>query len=193
MAEKLKPLFGMHDFSTTASTNFGPNPFDLFASGYKLAADELVDHALGEIKDMDKLVYPIVFLYRHYLELRLKEIVRQGKDLLQEEGDFRKGRDGHMLALLWDDAKEIMLKIEGHPAEEFGFCEHVVRSFSGDPQGAEFRYPENQKGGASLEGVHAIDLNHVRTSFSTVAEFLDRVSGMITDYKSRLLDGMDRQ
>lgn len=192
MTDKFKPLFGMYDFLTSANVDFGRNPFDLFATGYKMAADKLTDHALDEVKNAEKFVYPIVFLYRHYLELRLKEIVRQGKDLLQEAGDFRKDGNGHNLAALWEDAKTIMLKIEGHPADEFEFCEYVVKSFSDDPKGAEFRYPENKKGKATLAGVKAIDLNHVKESLGKVSEFLDRVSGMIASYKDSQLDGMDR-
>ncbi len=43
--------------------------------GYKLAGDVLVGNFLGEPRDHDNLIYPILYCYRHYIEVALKEIV----------------------------------------------------------------------------------------------------------------------
>lgn len=44
-------------------------------NGYKLAADLLVEEVAAETWRKDVLIYPIVFCYRHYLELILKSLL----------------------------------------------------------------------------------------------------------------------
>jgi hypothetical protein len=44
----------------------------LMTAGYKHAGDALVERALELRAERDFLVYPIIFCYRHYLELALK-------------------------------------------------------------------------------------------------------------------------
>ena len=57
----------------------GPaDSFDL-AESYRLAADLLVEHVLTRKHEAWELVYPIMFNYRHCLELYLKMIVTPGK------------------------------------------------------------------------------------------------------------------
>jgi len=46
---------------SNACLNFMNNQFDLYAVGYKRAADLLVDHAISTHSNQDILVYPIVF------------------------------------------------------------------------------------------------------------------------------------
>lgn len=48
--------------------------WDTYAMGYKRAGDILVQYVADNDWDQDFLVYPITFLYRQYLELRLKEL-----------------------------------------------------------------------------------------------------------------------
>ncbi len=47
------------------------------SSGYKDAADELVDRTRSDPITRNSLVYPIIFCYRHYLELTLKTMIAQ--------------------------------------------------------------------------------------------------------------------
>ena len=44
----------------------------LYVEGYRRAADRLVETIFEQ--DLDYLVYPILFLYRHYLEVGLKSL-----------------------------------------------------------------------------------------------------------------------
>ena len=67
--------------------------------GYKNSADELVDIAVknGNIKTRDTFIFPILFLYRHCLEISLKHIYMRAK------GRIPSG--GHNLLTLWDVIK----------------------------------------------------------------------------------------
>lgn len=72
--------------------------------GYKNSADQLVDFAISDgnnIKTLDTYIFPILFSYRHALELSLKHIY------LRAYGYVPKG--GHDLLVLWDEIeKEII-------------------------------------------------------------------------------------
>lgn len=72
--------------------------------GYKNSADELVEIALeskGNLKILDTFIFPIMFLYRHCLELFLKHIYQRAW------GNLPAG--GHNLLALWDQVeKEII-------------------------------------------------------------------------------------
>jgi hypothetical protein len=53
--------------------------------GFRLAADLAVEHVVTTGNDQDSLVYPVVFGYRQYLELRLKGLLRDASRLLDEQ------------------------------------------------------------------------------------------------------------
>jgi hypothetical protein len=59
------------------------NGWDLYATGYLDAANLLVESVLETGRSRNPLCYPVAFLFRHYLEFRLKEIILQGRELLE--------------------------------------------------------------------------------------------------------------
>ena len=69
--------------------------------GYKNSADELVKIALengNNPKILDTFIFPILFSYRHSLEISLKHIYMRAR------GKMPKG--GHNLLNLWDNVKK---------------------------------------------------------------------------------------
>jgi hypothetical protein len=62
--------------------------WDVYASGYKHAGDLLVQHVIDTRNHRDTLVFPIVFNYRQYIELRLKELILIGRILSDESPEF---------------------------------------------------------------------------------------------------------
>lgn len=70
--------------------------------GYKNAADNIVEVALekgtcGDIKTLDTYIFPVVFSYRHCIEISLKHIY------MRCFGELPSG--GHDLLILWDKIK----------------------------------------------------------------------------------------
>ena len=57
--------------------------------GYYLGANRLVAYVQQTQRDQDFLVYPITFLYRHFLELSFKRIRRMGFRLLHWEYEVK--------------------------------------------------------------------------------------------------------
>ncbi len=70
--------------------------------GYKNVADDIVEIALekgtyGDIKTLDTYIFPVLFSYRHCIEISLKHIYMRCFGKLQE--------GGHDLLVLWDKIK----------------------------------------------------------------------------------------
>ena len=130
----------------------------------------------------DTLVYPICFLYRQYIELRLKEIIRSGRELLNENGNFPQH---HRIKTLWPTAKKILIEIfnDKDDTAELSFAEHVIMEFSNiDPESFSFRYPLDKSGNNPLEGTRYINLRHLSDCISKFAEVMDSASMGISVY-----------
>lgn len=158
--------------------------FDVFAEGYYNGADILVKHVIENGTDQDTLVYPIVFLYRQHLELRFKEIIREGWLLLNEGQDFRPIHD---LQILWRQVKEVIKKLWPDEEETQGesLIEHIVNEFSTlDQHSFSFRYPESKDGEKFLANLENINIRHLSEMLQEAYEFLYGVSAAIVHYRS---------
>ena len=84
-----------------------------YTEGYRRGARLLVEHVVENAQDQDYLVYPIIFLYRHHIELALKGIIRRAPFLIDRQlTDTEKKHLGkHRLNLLWADLKPMLAEI----------------------------------------------------------------------------------
>lgn len=186
MAKKsYKPLFMPDaDWQNNACINqkVVAHDLDLFAEGYKTAADILVEHVVEHSSHQDTLVYPIVYLYRQHIELRFKEIIREGLLLLDENQDFP---ITHRLDRLWPMVKEIIEKLwPDEETEDLRIIEHVVNEFcSIDPESISFRYPEDKCGNNPLSGLTHVNLRHLAEMIDEVYNILFGVSAAISEYQ----------
>lgn len=182
--KQFSPLFtSAEDVYNNACVNWSHDPLELYATAYKEAAEKLVEEVVSSQRHQDTLVYPIVFLYRQYMELRLKEIIREGRKLLEEPGNFPMH---HRIHDLWPIAMGIIEKVfeneESKP--DFDFVEHVFTEFSKyDPESFSFRYPTDKKGNNPLSGLTHINVRHLAESIDRLAEILDGVSAGISVYR----------
>jgi hypothetical protein len=179
-----QPLFMSNDdWQNNACINRKvTHDLDLFAEGYKTAGDILVRHVIESSSHQDTLVYPIVFLYRLHIELRFKEIIREGSTLLEVDQDFPKT---HKLDKLWPMVKGVIEKIwPDEDTEELGLIEHVVNEFSGiDPESISFRYPEDKCGINPLKGLTHINIRYLAEMIDEIYNTLYGVSAAISEYQ----------
>lgn len=175
------PTEGDDPFKLTASArqlmaclNFTHDePWYGIAEGFKMIADLAVAHIEQTGHDQDFLVYPIVFSYRHYLEVMLKQLIRDARRLLDEEGGVPAT---HNLDALWDTAQPLLLKHTDDPATYGNVRTSLGRFNELDPRSDSFRYPVDKKGKTHLEGVKNIDLGQVRAVVERLSGFLDGAS-----------------
>jgi HEPN domain-containing protein len=166
---------------SNASIHRGLHPWGLYAAGYKEAGDLLVHQLEMRKGGQDTLVYPIVFLYRQYLELTIKDLIRDARELQKVYGDYPKT---HELAALWDICQALLLQI--FPREPNNVMKDVARligEFSAvDPQSMSFRYPEDREGNPSLDGIAQIDLFNLRDVIAKIATFLSGSGSLVYEY-----------
>lgn len=149
-----------------------------YAEGFKDAGDFLVEHAIDRGSMQDWLVFPVLTVYRHSVELGLKCVIHEcmsclNARLLWEERNPRPKDSpptGHDLRRLWDEALA-MLGALSPPIEINEALSNTGRLIGEladlDLRSTAFRYPTNSKGAASLPE-HRIDLHHVKNIIAMI-------------------------
>lgn len=164
---------------------FGPDRhgLDEYSSGYKQAADILATRVISAGRDTERLILPIMFLYRHYLELRLKELNTTGHELLSKKGELP---GGHSLMNLWAEARRILEEVwPAGSKKELHAMDVIIREFDKiDPEGVAFRYPTNSNGLSTLDSLRHLDLPKTCEVIGKAANLLDSASAGIGEYLS---------
>lgn len=130
-------LFKMSDsgkMNALIGSYFSNDP-RLLAEGYFEAANILVESLASNPSNI--LVYPIVFLYRHYIELALKAVLYEFEKLGYPL--TKKEKKGHNLTILLEKVNEITRKkLNQQLTDET--C-NIIREFNlYDPNSETFRY-----------------------------------------------------
>lgn len=120
-----------------------------YSSGFRRAAHHLAEQVCGSRSEQDVLVYPIVYLYRHHVELVLKSIIETASALLGRELPARdlKKLDRHDLAGLWEVARPLLDPVcelarnPPFPPDDLeGIDSYIRQIHEHDPDGQRFRY-----------------------------------------------------
>lgn len=150
--------------------------WDTYAEGYRRAGDILVDYVADNDRDQDFLVYPIAFLYRHYLELRLKELrIISSKLSGRSVGPFPE----HNLMKLWSEVRPNIDKnwLSPQIKGNLDTIEERLKELQAiDPLSDAFRYPENKMGEPSLKRMQEINLKHLQEVVQGISNILDGIS-----------------
>jgi len=168
------------DWWHNACLNYLHDGWILYADAYKCAGDLLVERNKGNQKDKDLLIYPVVFLYRQYIELRLKQIIRDGNQLLDIPEKFPKH---HRIDELWKQCRKI-LEEEGprSPSSDLEAVEECILQFSEkDPTSMAFRYPTDKNGNPSLPGLRIVNLRNLADVITRIGSLLDSASDGISE------------
>ncbi|WP_417382174.1 hypothetical protein [Gimesia sp.] len=172
MKSKIPSPFAAGSDHTNACLNYMHDMSYGYSEGYRLAAELLINHVESENQNHDTLVYPICFLYRHALELQIKNIIRIGRKLLDKQGGHP---SHHKLSDLWPLAKGLLREAEPNQPDppEFSRIDKFIKQFADvDYDAQEFRYPTKVKGRKSLEGITHISLTTLRANIEPLASFL---------------------
>ena len=132
-------------------------------------------------REQDFLVYPIIFLYRHHVELMLKRIIRQVPSLIDGRlsEKQREHLEKHRLDLLWEDLRGMLpalCKAAGwdEPDVQVAGIDNYVRQLSElDADSFSFRYSHSKKGKPSLpKNLKNINLRHFGDLMKRLADYL---------------------
>jgi hypothetical protein len=130
-----------------------------YAEGYRRAGRVLADHVIQNRWDTDFLVYPIVFLCRHYVELQLKRLIPDcaylaGQNL--SEADRKRLSSSHSLGQLWGILKPILQKLStdgsGIAQDDIGATDaYISQIHELDGGSFSFRYLADKSGAPSID------------------------------------------
>jgi hypothetical protein len=140
--------------------------------GYKLAGDVLVQNLVGQPRDHDNLMYPILFCYRHFIEIALKEIIEAhgpwvGVSVLRKD---------HKLPELWKLFMQITVAYHNDATDEaaatVAACIDEIAQV--DPMAVAFRYARDRRTGALIPlEFGPIDLTNLHDVMNGIANFFE--------------------
>jgi hypothetical protein len=165
--------------------SFTRNPkedFGVFSKGYTLAANRLAGFLFEAQRFSDYEAYPIVFLYRHAIELSLKHIIYTSAKLaaFKHLDDVDRGlQNSHDLKRLSGIVATLLATLFPKDAglrQAIAMVTETCREFSEiDPRSDGYRYPINREGQVSTNRHQVVNLRAFADRMSAVLEDLDTV------------------
>jgi hypothetical protein len=163
--------------------------YDLgYANGYLSAARALVEHMKVR---KGNFVFPIIFLYRHHIELVLKNIIRRSPYLLGRpltETEAKNLNNTHQLELLWKDLKPLFgefCELAGWgtlPTAEEEAIDSYVKQITEFDRDFASRYPRSKKDKPTLDkDFNQFDLLHFAEMMERLAYYLDGLDSASLD------------
>ena len=175
--------------SSNADIGWMHNKSPFYNDGYKTAARELsTDYEKRDVREKDTLVFPIIFLYRQYIELTLKDLIREIDLKLKFERTDRI-LSHHALLPLWDEAlkqykehikvNNISLVFTPPLANE----RKIVNQLNQIDEGSfSFRYATDKLGNESLNNIDYISVNNFKSQIELVVIYLEKMTDTLCDY-----------
>lgn len=157
----------------------------IYADGFKRAADLLVEN-VKTTYDINTVIFPILFLYRQYVELSLKEIIGYGQYLSEHE-EVRQG--GHNLKNLWAASRSYIQKYYKEiTKEDLAQAESLISELHKlDPTSEASRYPVVKQKSAGIWRTASfsyddklINLDKLADKMRKLACFLDKISNYLS-------------
>lgn len=166
------------DWKDISRLDMSGKEWGTYALAYKKAGDYLAEQFLEDSPGVDFLALPTAYLYRHYIELSLKELIAHGQSVLGENVDFP---ETHSLGELWTRAQGIIERVSGQGhwqnGEELGAVRCLIAELdSFDPDGEQLRYAfSTKKKGRkpSLRKLNRINIRKFYEVMQRLSRYLD--------------------
>ncbi|MBJ6726804.1 hypothetical protein [Geomesophilobacter sediminis] len=159
-----------------------------YCAGYKRAADCLVDDAICscDTSRLDTVIFPVLFLYRQFIELSLKQLILEFGDGSCDEKVERLKQLNHDLDASWREFVRLLPKsIEAHEQKTVKVVEKYIREFAGvDKSSYSFRYPVAKNLTLIFGKEQRLNLRHLKERMSEIESFFCGVSGFLDDLRT---------
>ncbi len=156
------------------------NKWLFYGEGYKLAIELLEKNVIETSRiDQDFLIYPYCFLIRHYVEIRLKEIIDEVNKIKGISVNSSKG--GHNLSTLWINSQETLKNAwQNHFKEAPNKVSDFIDELNSiDAKSDSFRYPIDKIGQENLKGINEINFMSLAEEFQNVKKYLEGITDLI--------------
>jgi hypothetical protein len=150
--------------------------------GLPVAARTLANQVLETWREQGILIFPIVYLYRHHVELILRRLTVIGAFIIDRELTDVEVRhlEKHRLDLLWNNFKPILQGVckeaswKPLPQEDIDGVNSYIRQLTEvDPEAQSFRYAVTKKGERSVPEVKHINIRVFAEAMERLAAFLE--------------------
>jgi hypothetical protein len=151
-------------------------------NGYSDAARTLIDACQGDFSTRPALIYPILFCYRHALEMAMKWIVgRYGRSAGIPQPDLE-----HDLWQLWTSCKSIIMAIAGNDEiETIAIVESCIKEFHDlDKSALAFRYSINKNGVLIKLPDVPVDVENLRDVMEGLNHFFEGADVALDEFMS---------
>jgi len=165
------------DWHNNACLNYMSDHGTAYTEGYRRAAEILIGHIDASGRDQDFLVYPVLFLYRHHLELLIKQVISLALKLAEDPDKYQYKKDNHNLNTLWPLAQKLIQEIDdSYRSSDFKIVKEVVKALhQADERATDFRYARRNDGTRSLEGIHYVNTRRFGAQMGAVSDLLDGI------------------
>jgi len=176
-----------------------------YINGYRKAGDALLSssNVLGSGRKEYELIYPMVFSYRHYIELQLKEIILNAREFLDVNEEFPKG---HYLEELWAMCRELLQKMDKTLDPRFTASDgykDILNAYKDlesdlkifweiDPNSEYFRYPVDGKGKPIVAALQSVDFKNLEKLIGRIDQELGGIASGVYTILSEKYDSMKR-
>jgi hypothetical protein len=178
------------DVTLNACVGINGGPYSQFdyALGYFAAASATLAGAAAHLIPVDVAVYPMVFNFRHAVELSIKHFALA---LPQLYGETEVIKLTHRLQDNWQIVRPLLIRSsEFNPAETVPVFDQVIKDLiQFDPKGEVFRFPSSRAGALHLEDVAIINVRIVGESVRTTEEIVDFWNSQAEEMFQCLLEG----
>lgn len=147
------------------------------ASVYRDATLRLIDAALDS-GDLWRSSFPALFMCRHTLELYLKSIVPNWRNLA---GQSKGNKNGHDIGIISATLRDL-LKSRYPDGQVEALCSFIEEFDRLDPKAMAFRFADGARASFSNSGPHSappveiwVDFRNLRTSIAAVFDALERL------------------
>jgi hypothetical protein len=174
MPDTFQLLTPDRDIRLNAVLDYWTGVSDSYAKGYRRAAEVLLQRFLDDpdAKQGDLLVLPILFFFRHYLELCSKDIiVIRTSDRGSKRSMAIRTRFAEIVGRS-EDTRRSRMNLSGQ-FEKVQTCIAEISAL--DPGSTSFRYPYDQHG-RPVFGHLVVSLRHLQAAIADIGDFLDGVS-----------------
>lgn len=172
-------LFKPNKLITDINIPTGVNKFFYFSESYRKAAEELFIKIKDSDFDTHFLIAPTIYLCRHFIELRLKELI---SGINYSNTGINSFPDGHNLETLWNTYKSLLNNADSSikpNATDLINVGKLIKEFNLiDSSSISFRYPvEKNKKTETLSELQSFDMENFIEVIKRLFNFFYEQSG----------------
>jgi len=154
----------------------------LMVEGYKKAADLMVKRTVEDWRERDFLVFPIIFNYRHFVELSLKYLLATYGHGVNIAPNW----NSHDLEVLWSDFRKMLCRYGiDNPDEVDSVVASIILNYSKvDSRSFSHRYPVDREGKTLPVAQSELDLENLADVMNAVANYFTGTDGYLNSLEN---------